>query len=400
MYSEKKKFHLELDKPVVVALQPADEERVWGRWQFPKLQRTTAGHILASFAYGSDSLQYEDIPHSMVSEDQGKNWRDTREDDRPAYPKMQNGKCFAGFVKRGCRQTDYLDAYTPVYDNGVQKWYLAEDIAEDTDKKVCAMEYDPETGKTDTFECTIHWPNMPLVVYPGNQVYPVTMIFALCNKHGVHVINGDLYYMLYWEGFDSAETDRTQLAEKTGVAHVYIFKSADCGHTWELYSQILADKEEFDRKDGSEGYSEPHMARMPDGSWVMLTRTGSNHTSYIARSVDDCKTWTKPVPFDTIGVLPQILPLACGVTLASYGRPEMRIRATADPSGLQWEAPITVELYGMDKELWDHRSCYYTNLLPLDDCTALMIYSDFQYPDADGNRVKAIMTRQIHVVME
>jgi hypothetical protein len=128
----------------------------------------------------------------------------------------------------------------------------------------------------------------------------------------------------------------------------------------------------------------------------MLIRTGSNHTSLIARSVDDCKTWTKPIPFDTIGVLPQILPLPCGVTLASYGRPEMRIRATADSTGQQWEDPITVEI--SSKGQWE--SCYYTKLLPLDDSSALFVYSDFQYPDADGNRVKAIVARKVHIVSE
>ena len=136
------------------------------------------------------------------------------------------------------------------------------------------------------------------------------------------------------------------------------------------------------------------MAKMPDGSHTMLIRTGGNHTSLISRSTDDCKTWSSPVPFDTIGVLPQIQPLACGVTLASYGRPEMRIRATCDPTGQQWEAPITVEL--SDKKPGE--SCYYTKLLPLDDKTALFVYSDFQYPDADGNKVKAIVAREIRIV--
>jgi len=396
MATELKKFHLELEEPVTVALQPANEQRIWGRWQFPGLRKTENGCILASFEYGTDSYQYEATARFMVSDDNGKSWRKKQDDDRPVYTKMSNGKYFAGFVKKGCYKTDYPDKYTPVYQNGDRKWYLADDIAEDIDKKVYATEYDPVTGKTDTFECTVDWPNLSLVMYPGGQIYPVTMVFALCNEADVHVINGDLYYVLYWSGFDAAEKDRQRLAEKTGPYHVYIFKSADCGRTWQLYSQLLSDRERFDRKDGTEGYAEPHIAMMPDGSWIMLIRTGSNHPSLISRSVDGCKTWTPPVQFDTIGVFPQILPLPCGVTLASYGRPEMRIRATSDPSGLCWEAPVTVDL-SVKKP---GESCYYTHLLPIDDCSALMIYSDFQFPDADGNRVKAIVTRRIHVVME
>ena len=396
MLNHTKTFHLEIDEPIAIAAQPASEERKWGRWQFPGLCRTAEGHILASYEYGTDSYQYEATLHCKVSEDEGKTWRPKRDDERPAYTKMPNGKYFVGFVRKGCYQTDYLDAYTPICEHGNRKWYLADDIAEDIDKKVYAQEYDPKTGNIETFECTILWPNMPLMLYPGKQIYPATMMFALHNEAGIHIINGDLYYLIYWAGFDMEETDRDRLADKAGPYHAYLFKSSDCGHTWKLYSQILSEKESFLHAKGYEGYAEPHMAKMPDDSWTMLIRTGGNHTSLIARSVDDCKTWTKPAPFDTIGVLPQILPLACGVTLASYGRPEMRLRATSDPTGQQWEDPITVEL--SDKKPGE--SCYYTKLLPLDDNSALFVYSDFQYPDADGNRVKAIMARKIHVIFD
>jgi len=73
-------------------------------------------------------------------------------------------------------------------------------------------------------------------------------------------------------------------------------------------------------------------------------RTGCNHPSYIARSTDKCRTWSKPQRFDDIGVFPQILPLTCGVTLASYGRPRLKIRATSDPAGMHWEAPVELPL--------------------------------------------------------
>jgi hypothetical protein len=138
---------------------------------------------------------------------------------------------------------------------------------------------------------------------------------------------------------------------------------------------------------------------MPDGSVVMLIRSGSNNPSYIVRSTDRCRTWTTPVKFDDIGVLPQLCPLACGVTLASYGRPELRIRATADPAGMQWEEPVRVtDLYGMKMENPMERSCFYTRLIPIADNAALLAYTDFQYPNADGIGVKTVLVREIRVV--
>ena len=391
-----KKFHLEICEAVPIALQPSCEERKWGRWQFPMLTRTMRGHALTTFEYGTDSIQYEATQLFSVSEDGGLSWREKNDKDIPEYTKMANGKYFCGFVKKGCYRTDYTDAYTPIYTEGDKKWFLADDIAEDCDKKVFAQEFDPETGLTETFECKINWPNLPLVVYPGNQVYPITMIFALNNEAGIHIIDGEMYFLIYWSGFDCEETDREKLPESAGVFHAYIFKSSDCGRTWDYFTQLLADKTPDGQAEGYEGYSEPHMAKMPDGSWVMLIRTGSNRKSLISRSVDGCKTWSNPTEFDDIGVFPQILPLPCGVTIATYGRPEMRIRATSDPSGQNWEDSIKIGL-SVDKP-WE--SCYYTNLLAVDDTTALMVYSDFQYPDPEGNRVKAILARQIRVVFE
>lgn len=410
MAEEFKKFHLELDDPVVVALQPSNEERVWGRWQFPALQYTKHGQILASFAYGKDDVSYSGYNLYMISEDKGKTWHSQKGEGAdkapnknaiqpPKYTKMSNGKCFAGFVSKGAYKADYIEAYTHIYYDGERKCFLADDIAEEVDQKVFAREYDPVTGKTETFECNIIWPNMPLTVYNDNVVYPITMIFALSNEAGIHVIDGDLYFLLYWPGLDCEEKDRARLSEKAGPHHAYIFKSSDCGRTWELYSQLLADKLPPEIKGDYEGYSEPHMAKMPDGSWIMLIRTGCNRSSLIAKSFDNCKTWTKPKEFDTIGVLPQLLTLGCGVTLSSYGRPELRVRATSDPSGEKWEDPITIELHGKDMIFWNI-SCFYTQLLPLDDSSALLIYSDFHYPDADGNKVKAILTRRIRVIME
>ena len=46
------------------------------------------------------------------------------------------------------------------------------------------------------------------------------------------------------------------------------------------------------------------------------------------------------------------------------------------------------------------KSCYYTDLLPLDDYSALMIYTDFKYPNKDGVPVKTVLTRVITVVPE
>ena len=150
----------------------------------------------------------------------------------------------------------------------------------------------------------------------------------------------------------------------------------------------------------AEGFCEPMMEQMPDGSLVMLMRTGSFHTSYFVRSTDGGKTWSKPVKFDDFGVFPQIYTLPCGVTLAAYGRPKLRIRATADPSGLVWEEPITVPL-SAPEETWPFEiSCFYTRFLPVDDTTVLWLYTDFQHPNEQSEPAKAVLIREVKVVKD
>jgi len=159
---------------------------------------------------------------------------------------------------------------------------------------------------------------------------------------------------------------------------------------------------------------------MPDGSMITLLRTDSLAPSYLARSVDGGKTWSEPKKFDKLGVWPVLCTLPCGVTLASYGRPGFFIRATDDPSGMEWDDPITiipqeiadeeiierVDYFGTivrnedGENVGGPKTCSYSDMIPLDDNTALLVYSDFTVPNAEGKPCKTILARKITVEKE
>ncbi len=391
-----KKFHLELGNPVVVK-QGEVGDTAWGNYQFPAFYRTEKGGIYLHWEYGKDSIDYQSVFQCAISDDEGKTWRARTPEDTLAYPLMKNGKRFAGFERRGAHPAEYTKKYTPVAEARGKKYFFADDIEETEDTTVWAEEYDPATGKTERFACRINWPNKPLYMN-GDRVFPVTTMFYICTFTGYVTVDGDLYYATYANGLDSDASRENAVQKTVGFPGVYLFRSTDCGRTWDYLSQILP-PEEAVAAPRADGFCEPMMARVPDGSFVMLIRTGSNHPSYITRSTDNCKTWSKPVIFDGIGVLPQILPLKCGVTLSSYGRPILKLRATGDPAAMAWEEPIVVDdLYAMDQEDFLKRSCFYTRLLPLDDHTALLAYTDFRYPNADGEPVKTVLVRTVTVV--
>jgi hypothetical protein len=138
---------------------------------------------------------------------------------------------------------------------------------------------------------------------------------------------------------------------------------------------------------------EPDIAFMPDGSIICIMRSGSPRPSYISRSTDNGKTWSAPEYFDELGVWPTLLSLKNGVTLVSYGRPGVFIRATTDPSGMNWDERVTVvpkSPYG------EENSCCYTGMAALGDDEVLLVYSYYFYLNERSVPVKTILARRVH----
>ncbi len=392
---------LRFGKPAVIE-QGDVGDQIWGHYQFPAIRRMTDGSLRISWSYGRDTIEYKhDVtPRATyaVSRDEGKTWeRGGACSGSGAANLMPNGKYFAGFRGKGAYRADYMAKYEPAMTWGQYKMYFAEDIAETVDTAVSAYEYDPATGKTEEFACRINWPHMPIVQFPGGLLYPVTQVFALC-AGAVTTVDGVLYLPAYGYGFDAFAPDREAAKfENARYFSVFFFKSADCGRTWELLSQIKAGGPVTDY---SEGPCEPEMTVAPDGSFVMLFRTGSNNPCYVVRSTDRGVTWSTPRRLDDIGVLPQILSLPCGVTLATFGRPKMRFTAADDPAAMDWAVPQTFPLSAPAGMNAFQVSCFYTDLFPVSDDTALFAYTDFMYPNEYGAPAKTVLVRTVTVIKD
>lgn len=201
---------------------------------------------------------------------------------------------------------------------------------------------------------------------------------------------------------------------------VTLYKSVDNGKSFKLQSYIpfIPNADEEPTAWLSPEFNENDIEFMPDGSIIVLMRTTNACTGgpewtpmYFARSTDGGKTFSKPTKFSDSGVLPSLVKLNCGVTLAAYGRLGIYVRATSDPSGQVWEEPIEImtpndrsHLMNNPPERPDFHqyagSCCNVTLEPLDDHSAILAYSDFYYPDITGKtnkRYKTILTRIISV---
>jgi len=414
-----------LDDPVIVA-QADPSVKDWGPWQFPtNLSRMADGGIHLGYHTHSDSAASygKENPHA-VSYDQGASWRHVDAMPAPDGTLLPNGDRLRIAVLRPVpaagvnlpRPMAEADRLTVRY-----KYYRADAIPHTYSGY--PFERYPKDGRQ--WQLEKHYPVIPdelrSVVQDNVEVYPA----------------GDpttyLPMPAIWDTLRVAPDGRVWastyllLDRQNGniISHAVFLISDDNGRSFRYHSRILYDPDPNADLFAAEreGFTEPDIAFMPDGSVISLLRTQDSNgvgPSYLARSTDGGQTWDKPRVFDELGVWPQLLTLGNGMTLVSYGRPGFYLRATADPAGLDWGErveiigdrpggqrvargphssgnPAVENAQHFVEEQVNNGTCSYSGLVALDDASALVTYSDFSFPNAQGILVKTILARRVTV---
>jgi hypothetical protein len=385
-----------LGVPVVVSRAPLGL-REWGPWQFPSIQRLPDGRLQIAYHMAADSATaYGTPPGVAVSGDNGKTWTEMKPgdpafswawDSAPALLVLPNGDLLRQVQLRSRKFQDVQEKLPPPFTTWTASYTMY--LAEKMPKELAGYRFSRlKKGSREWVEETADV-NIPGAVHTvaredGNVlIFPCVWRIKIAPDgtlwgvdHNLRVVDGTL---------------RTPLA-------ISFLRSTDHGHTWNLLSEIpyQPDKEADSFWDKNEGFEEPNITFMPDGSVFCLIRTTEAKVEplYTSRSTDNGKTWSKPVVFDNLGVWPALLTLKNGVTLASYGRPGLYIRATNDPAGRSWGSRVTV----VNPGAWGKDTCSYSDLIALNDHSALIVYSDFKYPDEQGQPRKTILVRKVTVV--
>ena len=100
--------------------------------------------------------------------------------------------------------------------------------------------------------------------------------------------------------------------------------------------------------------------------------------------------------------------MLCQISQVVYGRPGIFIQATADKTGCRWDSPVTIMTDGDRSSLANivkETPIFHEydgaggnpGLVAISPTEALLIYSDFYYPDEDGIKRKSILCRKISV---
>ncbi|MDD3092770.1 MAG: sialidase family protein [Clostridia bacterium] len=399
------KVKLTLDEPVIVSLGPTVEEASWGTHQFPAINTDDTGNIGVTFHGAKDLIEaYGTEPCLYISKDKGKTWEEVDSKD------VHNTKTRFG-IKLPNKDRYTMETRTPVK---VDTSKLPEPMPFQHD----TIKLYPAEGVSDEM-LDKRW--RYLVLSEGQDV-PEYKYFDY-DKKGLCITSSyDALVPPFPFGrirIDHENTvwqttyRRSRNPDNLGFSpyyntHYYTF-SQDYNYLYQAsWIPYIPDTRIFKNSFVTEGFAESDIAFLPDGSCITLMRTGSDTPSFLARSTDKGRTWSKPVVFDDKGVWPCLCVLPCNVTLASYGRPGFYIRATADPTGLSWDAPVElitsndrtcerntpISIYNQTSR---RGTCSYSDMIALNENTAMVVYSDFFVPDEFGIKRKAILTRKIHV---
>lgn len=390
------RIRLELSNPVTVVQAPA-EIRHWGPYQFPGLERLPDGRIQVSCQVGADSATAVGLPPlQAVSADDGQTWTVLP----LAKDQIGSVNCTAAPLLLASGEKIQIKMLPP----------LNADTLQLSAKPV---------GQVGSYNAFTYYrrEDLPAAARDGWRLYrygrdgsgPVEETATLRLPGELRYVTEGVLPPPWWTGHrllrapDDAvwaigEDCRIVDGKFRGKWALTILRSTDHGRSFDLYGEIpyLPDLEKDPKAAARDGFTEPCIHFMPDGSIVCFLRTTDGHgvgPMYWSRSSDNGRTWSHPVVFDDLGVWPQMLTLKNGVTLLAYGRPGLFVRATSDPGGRDWGPRVEIVKPGQLQA----DTCSYCSLLPLSDGTAMITYSDFNIPGPDGTPRKSILVRAISV---
>lgn len=182
-----------------------------------------------------------------------------------------------------------------------------------------------------------------------------------------------------------------------------LVRSCDRGSTWEYVSTIAVGPEY-----GEEGFNEPVMVRISTGPkkgrFVCLMRTGKcDHHIFEAHSDDSGITWSAPQMMPFMGVDPDLIEMADGTLVCSFGRrtAAAHLQDKEDPahgnyivlskdSGGTWSEPIHIPI---DPYSGTKMTTCYTSIAEIEPGVLIMFYDIGRW----GSPIRYIASRTIKI---
>ena len=405
---------VEMGEPVVIAQSgknntllveiPTTGANEWGRYRCPMVFRLPSGDIGLTFSVCLDHYMDQGRKGPLfVSKDNGKTWTETHwpagipGTNIPLSP-VFDGEHLCYPIGTGLRvDEEAMPPAAGALKYGGPSTFNVFRLADCPDRVKAfyndtrILRWTPATGAW-TEERVAWGDHKDQLVFTYNDA-PQNIPGNWTQKFSPHqrfvLGDGEIYVADYWSVYLNADGS----APVSWPASLMVSK--DNGRTWERRGFIASDAS--GGPDGSH-YAEPGLAMNQKGELVCVMRDGNGgRPLLLTHSKDKGRTWDKPVSmrqiqpeFHNAGVLPQLLQLANGVLVLTYGRAPSTWAAFSLDGGHTWTKPHAVNTEAKT-------SCGYTCLLPLDDETLLVAYGDVEMKNPDGDPCKTILARTLTV---
>ncbi len=391
-------FKARFAKPVVIAVASKPEK--WGFFQFPNIDRTSDGRIVAKWNLTHDAIEAYgiDTRGAAISANAGKSWYEQASEEPGNTVLLPNGDRLSIYTPKPIPEKQLqlpasVGAGLENYRKSNFSFYRLSELPESRQ----GVYFKRQKKGTTTWEL-----EKAVLQDPQAARYSLAGLVPIVWWGDIKVAkDGSLIAGIY-PGFLIGKDGKTD--PRSGA---FFYRSTDNGRHWSIQGripfQLDATGDTLSAK--RMGYTEPAFEILKDGTFLCVLRTtdgagiGPMYGSY---SSDQGKTWSVPHVIAPAGVLPRLLQLSNGVLVMSSGRPGVQLRFSTDPKGMQWSRAFEMLPHDSDfkKELSGGSaqvSCGYTGLLPVGPNKFLIIYSDFHYQTPEGAIRKAIKVREVVV---
>ena len=365
-----------LTEPLTIAESEKTED--WGIYQFPGIMRVNDNTLLVRWSMQLDEQDsYGKIEEaklsSRISLDEGKTWNEPSK----AYDIPDRGETFLFFKNGGWISTQtpevvpvasYSHFPDPIGEYKGRFYYRMTDLPNELQGAYLTSFIN---GERKYFHAKIVDPEAIRYAYQGSAN-------VLWLGNFLELENGSIIASIY-----SNRIDENRIVP----SGILIYKSTDKGENWSLLSYIPYPKSEWKENKEIDGFSEPVLSELSDGSLLCVIRSTEwldNSPMYKSVSTDGGSTWSEPLAFTSNGCAPRLMLLKNGVTVLTSGRPGVQLRFSIDGKANEWTNPI--EMMNFIDDAGDVNllaSCGYSSIIRAGDNSFFLVYSVFKDNDKE-----------------
>lgn len=381
-----------LTEPETIA--KSDKKETWGFFQFPGIMRIDDSTLLVRWSMNFDEQESwgktaEAKISSRISVDNGKSWVEPNS----AFDIPDRGETFL-FLKNG----GWISTQTPEVVSIASYPQFPDPVGEYDGKLFYKMSDLPNELQGAYLIC---YRNGEKKLFHAKIVDPEAIRYA--NQGFANVLWLGTFLELDDESIVAGIYSNRICDNIITPSGISIYKTTDKGENWYYLSDIPYPKSEWKEDKDVDGFSEPVLSELSDGSLLCVIRSTEwldNKPMYKSISKDGGLTWSDPLAFTSNGCAPRLMKLKNGVVVLTSGRPGVQLRFSIDGKANEWTNPIEMmNIIDGEGNVNLLASCGYSSIIRAGDNSFYLVYSVFKEQERNIYHKKEIKIRKVTILL-